>query len=451
MSDFHSFRVNELGRTGIPITLHKKRKVQVAVKDSEGHAISGASVQLVQLLRNQELADDSLVLGRSQVHWNLRTKSKDWPHAFELAQANSNVKGQATLSCIDANRRIGLIVKAKGFTQSMTTAIQLPAPGTSIEVKLERSASITGTVDFGNQQDRFLREPNTEPSSTTQKLQVAVRHPGGKIKSRDGGRSEGYDIQPDGSFTIDNLGPGRWELLLHWWRPINARSSRGTLAEPPLATVDLARGQKLKLDLDATAALPATITGTVTREGKVLPDTLVSLTRRFHTEKGVLETETGLARVTTDRHGRFETAGLLGGDYLIRVISTNSSGNPEASRTSNWISLRPGGSFDQTFDVSSRSVQLRLTDREGAAIRSRHVTVLCDEFCQSWTLKTDSEGKIEFRDAGGVAYRVLLLAPKTVTSSRDSWEKVNTRKSNASATFSVPPGSGQHKATATLR
>lgn len=333
-------------REPLVVRLLPRRPVSVRVGAPGGAPVFGSTVRLVQLDDGDAMTDGSLARAREEAwHVSPGVWQRRWPTTFVVDETTTDAKGLAHLRCALPASNLGILVTGASHRPFRANAVVLG--DSPFEVIVEPGAGVRGRLLPADLRARCSRSPATPDANC---LRLAVRRPGQPIAVPPGTRDEGYPIAADGSFAIGSLEPGRWELVLYWQRPMAASSTRGSVLEPPVASVDLDAGAARDLgDLDASQLAPATIVGRAFHRGAPIADGLVTLTLKGDDVAGS-PTEADLGGVRTDREGRFALGGLLAGTYTIHIAHVAADG-PELTLRSEDVVVRRGVQIERVFDL----------------------------------------------------------------------------------------------------
>lgn len=274
------------------------------------------------------------------------------------------------------NEEYDISVTADGYAPGYRRGVLVPNP--SVDIPLYKGASVTGRV--------FAQtDGGTEPA------------PGALVYARDEEARIAAQTSagPDGSYQIDALAPGRYELLatLDNATSVDLNSQRGR-------PVEIARGQTQSLQVDLTLHTGGSLKGTVTdNRGTPLPDASVDL---YMMRKSNQQWEKWDS-LTTDPSGAFAFVGLPSGRYYMSVRKANYG---ELRYSSEYI-IGLGESLDGLLLQlqAASAISGRVTEEGGYALPGVLVRVEGSD-CSG---VSDSEGIFSLNCVGQGSGRVNLV------------------------------------------
>ncbi|MCA8942789.1 MAG: carboxypeptidase regulatory-like domain-containing protein, partial [Planctomycetes bacterium] len=336
-----------LGSMPIEITLHHRAPVTIHVEDEDGAPVASSHVRIVQCRDGEALAPDTLVIDRSTTVYNMHPRRKaGWPVAFAVDEGETDTNGDVTLRCVPNAPSVGILVTGSAHATRIVSDARLD-PADPTVVTVGRASGVRGRLEPAGALARF--SPNPEAPDKN-RVSIAVRRPGEPITPRPGSRGKGYAIAADGSFTIPDLEPGRWEVVLYWMRATSARSSTGTVLEPPLGSVEVQSGETTSVSYDLTRFLPAIVRGVASLDGVPVTDALVTLEGERRSDDGTPQPERDLGGIRSNADGKFAIGGLLPGHYVVRAHTIDEAGN-ERTLWSEAFDVARGAEIDRVFHM----------------------------------------------------------------------------------------------------
>ncbi|MBK8979893.1 MAG: sigma-70 family RNA polymerase sigma factor [Planctomycetes bacterium] len=393
------------GVVPVDVVVPRLHLLEVSVRTASGTPVRGSTVELVQL-DGRPLEPSTQVLVRQAVVWNFRADLERWPVPFTLTQATTDAAGVATLLCPREPIDAGLRVTGADHVTATVEPLVRGASDDPIVVVVEQAGRIVGRVTPDGIAARFQRDL-AGADHPVEPIGILLR-PADSHEAVDPDSDAGDEVAADGTFEIAGVSPGRWEVLLTWWRPSGPGESTSTVCEPPLAVVTVASGATAEVELDLSPHVPAVVRGVVTVAGRPAPWARVQLTARRRGADGKEVLEGGLGGVQTDADGRFAIAGMLAGDYLLTAQPSDAdTGAWLAAR--DWVHVDAGTEFDTTFALEARAVRVRILARADTPVVGRGVAVRHDAHRRAWLATTDNDGAIRVPDCGLGALRIRLL------------------------------------------
>lgn len=247
-------------------------------------------------------------------------------------------------------RNVALAVSGPGHTPVRQGDVRLDVAG-ELVVRVSRGARLRGrlvppeAIAELQRLDKSAARTGRRPSISLAQGQgqQLVRLPAQRDDKR-------FQVAPDGSFEIDGLPPGTWQLVVRYWR--SSESGGATGKNAPAGEVVLRDGETTQVDPDMSSVLPGTLTGVVRKNGAPLANAYVNL-------QGARDG----APVATDDEGRF-TAALPPGQYRVIVPSGGGPDWPAAEA----IDVVVGKTTEGTFDVWTGTVTVHVRDANGALV-----------------------------------------------------------------------------------
>jgi hypothetical protein len=278
---------------------------------------------------------------------------------------------------------------------------------TGYDAQLAAGASISGTVDGADNSGVGLSG-----------IQVTAQSNEGSFGSA--------STDPTGNYTITGLAPGTYEVqfsgsgnyLTQWW---NDQPTQETAAKLTLASGDSVS------DVNATLAIGATITGTVTdASGNPLGNVNVGA----QTTDG-----SGNGFASTDSDGNYSIEGLIPGDYQVNFqptegnfvgqywndqpsVATANSVNVTAGATVDGINAQLAAGATISGTVSTASGPLR-----GATVQAISTS---DSQISGNAATTDAHGKYTITGLADGSYTVQFSAPIDKNLATQFWNDADT-------------------------
>jgi hypothetical protein len=188
-------------------------------------------------------------------------------------------------------------------------------------------------------------------------------------------------VAPDGSFRIDGVPPGSYDVLVRHRLPGAARGATGSLATR-LATVrDLRAGEPRQVDLQAPMLRLGRLVASVTVDGELLRNHDVRLRyRRDGLGFGDVDLPELTAPLTIGALGRI-AVDVPPGTWGLEVMVPRAGGAGTALlRCETFAEVAPGGTAEVTFALQRRALRVRVLGADGAPVVGRRFSVLQDRY-----------------------------------------------------------------------
>lgn len=393
----------ENGSTSLSVTLPRRKSFTIRLRYPDGRPALASNVELVQA-NETGLSASTTVTPRESVMWNLNPRRKDWAVGFRLDQAETDAQGRAHLRGPDRDR-VGLRITAEGHPPLIAYPIR-PSE-TELELVVDAAAILSGLLLPTNLESRFRRDAAI-PLSADHRPGLVLRRPGERepINTPQG---RVVPIAADGSFHVEGLPAGQFEVLLHWLKPMSRMSMQSVYLEPPLAIVKLVAGEAEMIQIDATDLLPGRLQGRVLWQGQSVAAESVRLTnRRTHNGRDVFDLIEG---GETDKDGRFEMGALMPGAYSLSVRVMDENHGEAWLSAPDWVQVSAGHVSEAVFQVNGRAVRLLIRDGDGEPVIGRALRIVHEGMDRAWDRKTDAEGQVAISDAPLGRLRVMVLGP----------------------------------------
>ncbi|MBL8896095.1 MAG: sigma-70 family RNA polymerase sigma factor [Planctomycetes bacterium] len=185
-------------------------------------------------------------------------------------------------------------------------------------------------------------------------------------------------VSVDGRFALDGLAPGAWNLYATW---------EGAGKDRPVATIDVAAGERRSVELSIEHLLPARI------DGVLVPRTGEALGIRIDAFSCSEESRSLVTRALVERDGRFRLADLPPG--RVELLAYPPTGKRGFGLRSDPIDVRPGERVEHEWNLAWRSIRFRAMAAEPRAPLLRELLYLGSaKSMDGLELETDSEGRV---------------------------------------------------------
>lgn len=212
-------------------------------------------------------------------------------------------------------------------------------------------------------------------------------------------------VADDGSFRIDGVPMGSWQVCLDYRLP-GLSQSAGVRAREVLATIRIEPGVAPRpLALDAAHLLPGTLHARALVDGVPFANGKVRLLLR---RGGIFWGGTGIGmttvHATTDAGGVVEGA-LPPGDWALEAEVDDGNGGKAKLRNEQRAAVAAGQRTEAVFALQRRLLRVRVLQGDGSPCAGRSFVVLQDQF-MAGAGKTDAEGWLAIRSVPDGAFEL---------------------------------------------
>ena len=216
---------------------------------------------------------------------------------------------------------------------------------------------------------------------------------------------ERFHLAADGTFDIDGLLPGSWQVAVYYWVTFDSITTSKQL---PTGVVTLTDGATTEFDPDAGGVLPGTLRATVQKNGAPLADAQLLLRGTVAGSQGARAHEEWV-NAKTDADGRVTTP-LRPGVYRCQVNGVARRRIQTSWECAESATIVVGQTTEQVFTVWTGTLQLTVRDAEGAVVPNLELMARRVAANQSVDVPaTDAQGKISAETvAEKLQFRVFL-------------------------------------------
>lgn len=365
--------------------------------------IAGTTVQLCDLF-GSPLTDDRMVMQRD--HWLMNSGNRN---ALVLWEGTTDGDGRVVMAG-PGDRDLGVCVPGPGHLPVRLASVSLGVAEELI-VTVGRGAQLVGKVVPPEAVAELQRLAEGEPGKgfpegSAPRLSLRrdrERFPKDHVS---GQKKQDLRIADDGTFRVDGLPPGTWQIEVEYMVLQGGSGSSRTVLGDQVTLADAATTTQ---DLDLSALLPGEVEGTVYWNGQPLASSSF-----------VLQAARGGSTVKTDAEGRFRTSTLPGDYKATRSEPTNDPRQWSSIESATPIRVTRGQLTSVAVVFESGKLRATVLDGKGQPVAGVQLhTHGSERFGQ--VRITDVKGVAEFElTAGTVQLRVL---PKAM-SSREAQQKL---------------------------
>ncbi len=320
------------------------------VVDGADQPVAGTVVQ-VCLPLDGKLTDESAMLAMDS--W-FNTSSND--RALVLSEAPTAADGTLVLTG-PRGRAVGVCVSGPGHVPVRLGDVRIDDPG-ELLVRVSRGARLRGRVGPPEAVAEMLRLGGIGSRNISGRKTSIGLLQGGKgqpwVHLPSQRADQRFAVGDDGSFDIDGLPPGKWQVAVHYWSSSSGRQA-------PAGEVVLRDGETTQFDPDVRQMLPGTLTGLVRKNGAPMVNTPMHV-----------QGERDAISITTDGNGAFTTP-IAPGSY--HVVIPSQQGNESQWATAETATVVVGQTTEQTFDLWTGHLTMTVRDANGDAVPGVNVLV----------------------------------------------------------------------------
>ncbi len=355
----------------VRVELHRPAERDVLVVDPDGQPIRGSRVELLHRHGAPVSPGSRAVSPTSPM---VATPDA----ALLLGEAETDQEGRAMLRGAPAR---GLTLRVSGEQHPLVIVrdFELADGLDAARVVIEAAATLAGVVRPADVLADLAPDPKAGAAAHAghplmQQI-LAAQRPGLRLQSRDDPRKQlppdqtQFAVEADGSFRIDAIPPGTWDVMFAYKMPGERNNSK---LHEPLATVTLRAGETRKIDLDISRAQPATLVGTVTLADEPVAHRSIELVMLgANVFWGNLRVAEQQMAVETDGAGQFK-ARVPPAEWTVRIAPPDAQHNDlRWIYSDDKVVIGPGQQVVQHFGCEHRQLEVRLVDAAGKPSANR--------------------------------------------------------------------------------
>jgi protocatechuate 3,4-dioxygenase beta subunit len=345
--------------TGAPqvvVRLAANTPRQVRVRFADDRPVAGARVQLVDPL-GLPLTTQTPIYQLSE--WGNTTAKK----ALVLDAGTTDEGGVVTMH-VPADRTLGLSLPGPAHAPMVVPVAVFPAEGPLV-VTVDQGAVLIASVGPAAAMAEIRTLAGAGPTEELENwhlpslflqrgdLNPPVRFP--DLRER-------CSLQPDGTFTLRGIPPGKWHVTVQCFRK---HDHGGNYLEVPAGSFDLAAGQETKIAVDLTALSSCELAGLVLHNGAPLANTKVTVNGSLGID-AFGNQQNSYEQITTDGDGRFRV--MVRGNSQSLVWAKQDGQRWTTLRSAEDVAMTPGQTAQATFTLSSGALKVRLVDAAGEPV-----------------------------------------------------------------------------------
>lgn len=362
------FEATDAGAPAMRVELDRLAPVTVRVTKADGSPIVGSKVEVVAKGTEPFAADTWLGDGRT----GSRGGSSDPAFRPQLlvSQAVSAADGRAAVFV--PPRPDGLAVRVMGAHPPALVDPAQFVPGQDLVVVLPAAGSIVGVV----------RLQGLDPA------RIRISPVNGQSNPHTRSDATGT-VLADGSFALRNLLPGRYQLRITYLVPFRTEHGGSSGAIPldvPVPQVAVEADHESRVDIDATAIVPASV------HGRVLIDGAPPAAARVF-----LDQERGgrFGQFVVAADGTFAAKDLLPGKYWLNLVVGDFQAGPgDTVRSDTPFELTAGQQFARDFVFVRRRLVITVLQADGKTPAANLKCMLRGERLMLRALTTDTNGRL---------------------------------------------------------
>ena len=398
------FVATEAGAPPQRVEVERLVPVTVVVRAASGTPIQGSKIEVIQKGEDPWRATDS---ARERGNSGYSSNPKLRPHEL-ISEVRSGADGRADAFAPQGGN--GLVVRVTGEHPPVVIDPPVFVIGQDLVVVPPAAGGITGIV-------RLQR-------LDTRRIQVSRR-------AGDAGEFANFDwptpLQADGTFAIRGLLPGRYQLRLQYsvpFRTENGGTTVDAVTEVPPTEVVVQPDQDTTVEIDATALVPASVSGRVLLDDKPPAPARVLVQGESYR----------YGQFVVADNGSFTADGMLPGRYRIGLVVGNFMANEGVTMLQEEsFELAAGQQLVRDFQFVRRRLVIMLLQADGVTPATNLTCHCSGEGVWLRPSTTDAQGRLIIDPAPTVP---LHIRPESLRV--------------ALGTVQVPPGQSSHAVTLTL-
>lgn len=363
--------IPESGFLALRIEVHRREKLPVRVVTADDVPVSGSTVELIEEAGPDTFEVDSHAMRDSQEIIG----PKNWGRLRDTALTDA--AGRATVSGPVLAPRA--LIRVKGPHRArLVRPLPLPADGAPLRVEVSPGATLRGRLEpreivallrpcvtlcrVGNPREQFGRfSPGVVP--------------------------EDFRVRDDGTFELRGLGSGAFEVYLG----IKWENSDSSKHGEPLTVVHLRDDDVTETVLDAARFRPGRLKGRIVVDGQVRPLDSAMFSRCTRDAEGRLRMSMSVP-IDPDGVGRFDRGPALPAWYVVSASISSGTPAPPIHADSAAVEVRPGEDVDHVFELSTRTLRVRVLTADGSPAADRPLRVFSAFNHEPADVTTDAAG-----------------------------------------------------------
>ena len=383
-------------------------KKTLRVKRKDGRAVEGTEVDVIRRTSDRPIDELSQVLPIAQVsHLN------DWAGLL-LAQGTTGKEGTVELAA-PPHELLFVRVLGPGHAPAVLE-VDFASAGPIIDVVVTAGATLTGQI----LPPEILPQLNHKLGMAEGEREGGRFAASGVLLRRDGPEKfefpDGFSVAPiaeDGTFRLDEIPPGAWDVRLRYSEPTGGGGS--TMGTHVIGRVELADGEERKATFDLAYLLKGEIEGTITLDGKPLEKGTVTFEG---TRESSAAEDRRIQRQNVEvANGKFRAA-LWPAQYRA-MIQFQKDGEGRLMHDADVFRLVAGAKVTKSFDFRSSILKLRVLASDGLTPLAGLKALQIEVPDSVWTIgvkATDAQGNTEVEGLPGMTVTVKAW-PKRLSSS----------------------------------
>jgi len=380
---------------GVPpqrIEVPRAGRASLVVSDRAGAPVAGTKVEL---LRPPPGVAATTTVGAFEARMAYLSGSKNW--VLLLQAGATDAHGRLELRG-PAGVELAVRLLGPGHVPAVRNGIVLKAEGGVLALEVAASAALKGVLLPPGLAARLQPPPGRIrfAKAAAERIRSAMLpglrlvRPTGQERWPAGGVPR-VPFEADGAFLLEGVPPGDWDVEL-----VCAAAGDGQFLNSVIAKLGtiraLAPGETRRIELDASALLPATLAGRVFLDGEPAASTSITLLlRRPGRVVWGREADQTEFQLQTDGQGAFETQALPGSFTVAVPVVPGQAHRRAVCET--WVQVGPGEAAARDFHIVRRKLAVLVLSAAGAPEAGRKFTLMPGRE-RSYSLTTDEHGEM---------------------------------------------------------
>jgi RNA polymerase sigma-70 factor (ECF subfamily) len=357
---FAPLEVTSLAGQSVTLIAERPARRLLRVVRADGTPVGGTRVQLCDLFGGAFKTGGQVFAEREWLSSVQNTSA-----ALILLEGSTDADGCLELAG-PAQHDLGLRILGPGHLQVEQEGVRLDKEE-ELVVTVMSGARLVGRITSKEAVDELKRLASGGGPADSSRSFTKERNPRLFLQAIQGvGGHASSAIRDDGSFDVDWLPPGTWQLKLRYYEMRPRGRGLGlawTTTQCSIAEVVLRDGVTTRVDTELKSILPGTLEGQVVKNGAPLPNAIITLQPEYPpSDSGAGDAD--WINLETDAEGRFTHRGRSG-SYRLLVQDDRDDRLVTFLHATNPAAVVAGQTTHHTYSVAAGRLNLTVLDPRG--------------------------------------------------------------------------------------